>query len=443
MKKILHVTFAILLVSTLRCEQLYPQEPGMFQIVGFASENGGTTGGDGGEIITVYTGTDLQNALIEKKNNSNPLIIYVEGIINLANSQELSKIDVKEVEDVSIIGTGSGAEFDGIGIKIWKSSNIILRNLKIHHVLSGEKDCIGIEGPTDHVWIDHCELYNEFQGVEKDYYDGLIDAKAEAEYITYSWNFLHDSWKTCLVGSSESDTYDRKLTMHHNYFLNCNSRIPLFRGSTGHFFNNYYKDIASTTINSRINACVLIENNYFENAMNPWVSAYSDILGGGDTIGNILINSPFQYSDNTHELPFCSPVIPYEYSSVLNEATDVPALVLAHAGVGKLATGNESFFVAPFIDKSDIGILNVYPNPASGKVLISFHSEDSQAFMISIVCLSGMRYIIFQGSYNNRGIQTIEADLSSFQSGLYLLEMISDSERSVRKLMICNKQHGK
>ena len=410
----------------------------MFRIVGFVTESGETTGGSGGDTISVNTGTDLQNALTAKKDNSNPLFIYIEGIINLANSQDLSKIDVKEVSDVTIIGAGSGAEFNGIGIKIWKSSNIIIQNLKIHHVLSGEKDCISIEGPADHIWIDHCELYNEYQGVDKDYYDGLLDAKAESEYITYSWNFLHDSWKTCLVGSSESDTYDRKLTMHHNYFLNCNSRLPLFRGSTGHFFNNYYKDIASTVINSRINSCVLIENNYFENANNPWVSAYSDVLGGGDTIGNILINSPFQYSDDTHELPSCSPDIPYEYSSVLHEPADVPALVMAFAGVGKLPTGDETYSSLA-IDGTGIKILNLYPNPASGKVSVSFYLNDTQPIMISLVDLAGRKYAIFDGLYSNQGVQTIEADLSSFESGLYLLEMISGNEKSVRRLMICNE----
>lgn len=337
--KILLLLFLGLTLST-----VYSQEPEMFKLLGFATEGSGTSGGAGGDTITVSTGTELQNALLAKKDNVTPLVILVEGLINEANSGDLSKIDVKEVNDVTILGSVSGAEFEGIGLKVRRSSNIILRNLKVHHVVNGEGDCIGIEGPSDHIWVDHCELYNEYQDVDKDYYDGLLDAKADCEYITYSWNFLHDSWKTALVGSSESDTYDRKLTMHHNYFLNCNSRIPLFRGSTGHFFNNYYKDIASTAINSRINACVLIENNYFENTKNPWVSAYSDVLGGGESVGNILVNSPFQYTSDTHELPFCSPSIPYEYSDLLNDAEHVPSLVMNFAGVGKLGLMEDPVF---------------------------------------------------------------------------------------------------
>ena len=339
----------LLILGLLFCNSsmnTYSQEFGFFKITGYATEDGETTGGTGGSEITVSTGTALQNAINTKKDDTSPLIIYINGTITPGNSTGLTKIDVKEVENLSIIGVGTSGEFNGIGMKIYKANNIIIRNIKIHHVLTGEKDCIGIEGPADHIWIDHCELYNEFQGVNKDYYDGLLDAKKDCDYITYSWNYLHDSWKTSLVGSSESDTYNRHITMHHNYYENCNSRLPLFRASTGHFFNNYYKDIASTTINSRINACAKIENNYFENANNPWISAYSDILGGGDVSGNELVNSPFAYSDDNeeYELPACELIVPYEYNTVLDDATDVPSIVMTYAGVGKLDIGGSPVY---------------------------------------------------------------------------------------------------
>ncbi len=419
----------ILLLFVFQCEFMLAQESEMFRLAGFATVNGNTTGGADGNVDTVSTGIDLQNALNAKQKEDTPLILYVEGTITLANSGDLSKIDVKDLMDVSIIGTGTGAEFDGIGIKIWKASNIILRNIKIHHVLSGEKDCISIEGPADHLWIDHCELYNEYPDVDKDYYDGLLDAKRDAEYITYSWNFLHDSWKTCLVGSSETDTFDRKLTLHHNYFLNCNSRLPLFRGSTGHFFNNYFKDITSTTINSRINACVRIENNYFENANNPWVSAYSDILGGGEPVGNILVNSPFQYGSDTYELPVCSPLIPYEYSTILHQAEDVPALVQAHAGVGKLDVGTESFH-------SPEDSFHVFPNPAGETTSVRFHSRQAQSYILSIIDMTGKRIVLSDGSLNTSGQHIVNADISSYPPGLYFIEKLTETQRSFCKLII-------
>jgi len=307
-----------------------------FALAGWATQNGGVTGGKGGTTITVSTGAALVQALEDKQDSSMPLTILISGVITKANAG-VNKIDVKDVSDVSIIGAGDGAELDGIGIKIVRASNIVVRNLKVHNVLSGDKDAISIEGPADHIWIDHCELYAEYQGVDKDFYDGLLDVKAESEYITYSWNYLHDSWKTALVGSSEDDTFDRKLTMHHNFFKNCNSRMPLFRGGNGHVFNNYYLDVVDTAINSRIDACLRIEGNSFSNVQNPYVSAFSDVLGGGELVCNLLVDgTAFVYGDDVRELPTCTAVVPYDYASVLTHPEQVEAIVMANAGVGKL-----------------------------------------------------------------------------------------------------------
>lgn len=423
----------IYLLACLVNQVAYAQEPDMYKLSGFATMGAGTSGGAGGDTITVSTGSELQNAIKSRKNNPTPIVIFVEGTINLANSEGLSKIDVKELDGISVIGTGPGAEFDGIGLKIFRASNVILRNLKVHHVLSGEKDCISIEGPADHIWIDHCELYNEYPDVDKDYYDGLLDAKADCEYITYSWNFLHDSWKTALVGSSEGDVFDRKLTMHHNYFLNCNSRLPLFRASTGHFFNNYFKDITSTVINSRINSCVRIENNYFENANNPWVSAYSDILGGGEIIGNELVNSPFHFSDDTHELPECAPDIPYIYTDVLHEASEIPELLKAHSGVGKLdmGTGKET----PAARSMS---LKFHPNPLSGEGSITFISGNPGNVSLSIIDIKGSKNVLYKGFVQNTNPGSIELNTDSYESGLYMIELISGDERIISRLVILN-----
>lgn len=341
---------------------VHAQTPPDFNLAGYATMTTGTTGGAGGRSITVTTGAELQAALNAKKKEAEPLTIYVAGKINYANSG-VSKIDVKELKDVSILGVGTIGELEGIGIKIFRASNIIVRNLKIHHVRIGEKDCISIEGPADHIWIDHCELYNEYQGVSKDYYDGLLDIKADADYITVSWNYMYNSWKSSLSGSSETDTFNRKVTYHNNYFRNLNSRVPLFRGGSGHIFNNYYKDIAETAINSRIEACIKIENNYFLNAKNPWVSAYSSVVGYGDVSGNILINSPFIYSADTKELGPCTATIPYDYSHILLAAEEVPSIVEQYAGVGKLNFGDDVPPVGTFsLNTLVLGQGNVSPS---------------------------------------------------------------------------------
>lgn len=296
-----------------------------FNLVGFATLNGGTTGGQGGPSVTVSTGTALQNAI----NQGGPRIIYVNGTITTSNSSD-SKINVKDVDNISIIGVGTSGELNGIGIKITRASNIIIRNLKIHHVLSGDKDCISIEGPANNIWVDHCELYNQFSGVDKDYYDALLDAKAESAYLTYSWNKLHDSWKASLCGSSESDTYDRRLTSHHNSFVNINSRLPLYRGGQGHIYNNFYKDIATSAINSRINAKLRVENNVFINVNNPICSLDSDVIGYWDVRGNSFTNC----TGNVPTTSTCSYTPPYTYT--LDATGTVEATVTNYAGVGKI-----------------------------------------------------------------------------------------------------------
>ena len=173
------VIFALLLAATLifTLDERVLASQDMFELIGFATLNGGTTGGQGGITKYVSTGSEIESLLYDKKkgNINEPLTIYVQGTITPSNTKD-SKIDVKEVEDVSIIGVGTKGEFDGIGIKIVKAKNVIIQNLKIHHVDTGDKDCISVEGPASNIWIDHCELYNDLDH-GKDHYDGLFDAK--------------------------------------------------------------------------------------------------------------------------------------------------------------------------------------------------------------------------------------------------------------------------
>ena len=113
--------------------------------------------------------------------------------------------------------------------------------------------------------------------------------------------------------------------------------LPLFRGGNGHVFNNYYLDVVDTAVNSRIGACLRIEGNYFSNTRNPWVSAYSDELGGGELICNAVANgSVFEYASDVKELPSCTAQVPYDYEAALNGVEHVPAVVMENAGVGKL-----------------------------------------------------------------------------------------------------------
>ncbi|MCF2949601.1 pectinesterase family protein [Paraglaciecola aquimarina] len=315
---------------------------------GFAGYNFDITGGAGGSTVTVNNGLDLISALADAKSANSPVTIYVNGTITDANSGNTgNSIDIKDMNDVSIIGVGNQGELDGIGIQIRRANNIIIQNLTIHEVLTGGKDAISIEGDDDgsttsNIWIDHNELYSSLE-VEKDYYDGLLDSKSGAENITISYNYLHDSWKTSLHGHSDDDSNENKnrnITFHHNRFENLESRVPLFRFGFGHLYNNYFNNINSTAINSRMGAELLIENNYFENTKNPIVSFYSDNLGYWNQSGNffgvgVTWSTPASGDATGQDGSSTSTFqVPYDYT--LDPADEVKDKVLANAGVGKL-----------------------------------------------------------------------------------------------------------
>ncbi|MCB2379271.1 T9SS type A sorting domain-containing protein [Hymenobacter sp. BT635] len=402
-----------------------------FGPIGFVTQTTGITGGAGGTSVTVSTGTALMAAIVGNRSNA-PLTIYINGVITPANTPATyDKIEIKDRNNISIIGVGTSGEFNGIGLYVRRATNIIIQNIKVHHVQLGPKDCIGIEGPANHVWVDHCELYNQHQGVGVDDYDGLLDIKDDAEYVTFSWNYLHDAWKASLSGFTETDTYNRKVTYHHNRFENINSRLPLFRGGTGHVFNNYYKDIASTAINSRVGACVKIENNYFLNTKNPYVSAYSSVVGYGDITGNMLVNSPFQYSSDTYQLGACTLAIPYSYSGVLNTAADVPTVVLAGAGVGKLGSVTS-------LKKAEKGQFEVFPNPFQGAATFALTLAGPSRVGIELFTLAGQKVaaVTTPGQVLGAGTHRFDYRNASLTPGLYFYVVTTEKGSYSQKLVV-------
>jgi pectate lyase len=402
-----------------------------FGLYGYAGMTTGTTGGAGGPSVTVSTGTALMAAIRGNTSNA-PLTIYINGTITPANTPSTyDKIEIKDRSNISIIGVGTSGEFNGIGLYIRRAGNVIIQNIKVHHVLLGPKDCIGIEGPANHIWVDHCELYNEYQGVGVDYYDGLLDAKDDCEYLTFSWNYLHDAWKASLSGYTETDTYDRKITYHHNRFENINSRLPLFRGGNAHVFNNYYKDIISTAINSRVGACVKIENNYFDNTKNPYVSAYSSVVGFGDISGNLLTNnSVFQYSSDTFPLGACTSTTPYNYAAVLNPVANVPAIVIASAGVGHLgtatATGKASSLPEP----------RAYPNPMKSSTTFDYMLSQRGSVKITLYNLAGVKVAEVLNMELPAGPHSTTYTNSSLKPGMYFYVVKAAGQSYTRKLMV-------
>ncbi len=309
--------------------------------IGFAAENGGTTGGKGGEVVTASTFAELK-AYAE---STAAYVILVEGTIS--NGADGGQIRVKS--NKSIIGVGEDAFLDGVGVDISSNNNVILQNLRVSltgvttrtdkagvfgegKILVNGGDAISISGTSKNIWIDHCEVFSEDPATQanKDLYDGLIDIKGQTGFITLSWNYLHDHHKGGLVGAADDDLYDdRKVTLHHNYYENVKLRIPMYRGSTGHFFNNYVVG-ASDATEIRANTCVRVEKNYYEE-LHYSIYTPSDSPGKTERIDNIEVKRTERaYPAN------CTANIPYSYAEVLLSAAEVKTAVPSGAGVGKL-----------------------------------------------------------------------------------------------------------
>lgn len=311
--------------GTLSCEQAN-------RIQGFASLDGGTTGGAGGDQVTVTNAAELAQALANK--GSAPLIIYVDGTISPADAPD-TKFNIKDMSDVSIIGVDDRALFDGIGLKIWRADNIIIRNLTMRYVNIGDKDHISLEGPASNIWIDHNTFYNSLDS-DKDFYDELVSGKKSVDKVSISYNILRDSWKTSLWGSSDTDNFNRRITFYGNHWFNVNSRLPLFRFGEGHIFNNYYQNVNSTGINSRMGATIRIEGNVFESATNPIVSFYSSEVGYWDVEDNLFTDVTWSEGDGITAGPNVESTVSYApaYDYDRLSAEDTKAHVLGNAGAG-------------------------------------------------------------------------------------------------------------
>jgi pectate lyase len=257
-------------------------------VQGFASLDNGTTGGAGGTWVVATTGQEIVNALASKKNNQTPLTIYVNGTITPDNSGT-NQFDVKDMNNVSIIGVNGNALFDGIGINIVRANNVIVRNVTMRWVRIGQKDHISIDNNSRNIWIDHNEFYNSLD-VGKDFYDELASGKGDIDKVTLSYNHFHDSWKTSLWGSGDGNNFHRRISYIGNYWERVNSRLPLFRFGEGHILNNYYVAVRESGINSRMGAQMRVEANHFEDSKNVLISMDSSTHGFWNTSDNVLQN---------------------------------------------------------------------------------------------------------------------------------------------------------
>lgn len=366
-----------------------------FSMMGFATTNGGTTGGAGGAVVTPTTLAELKQyaedkttpyvILITKEFNTGVSVnIDGTGAISSTGTTKTTYGDIIKLgSNKTLVGIGNAAFFNRIGILVQTKSNIIIRNIrfsmkdvpiertnenKIIGWVNGaaktlsDPDCIGIQADdtsyaesarlSRHIWIDHCEFFNEDPSTmtDVDRYDGLVDGKNNTSDITISWCYFHDHHKASLMGKGNSDDYDRHITYSHNHFKNILSRLPLIRFGKVHVLNNYMVTSENGT-NARINSDVYIEGNHYEDSKKPVFGKVSEngaatfvgnawvgcsrvpqvILNAGQASGAEALSASEELLAGTFK-----PATFYTYKA--DAVKDVPSLVSTWSGVGKIST---------------------------------------------------------------------------------------------------------
>ncbi len=287
--------------------------------IGFASVNAegqnGTTGGTGGDTVTA-SDTD---SFVEYVESDEPLIIQVDGSISLDGMQDVAS-------DKTIIGVGDSARITDGGLDVDGTSNVIIRNLTF---TGADDDAINITDGATHVWVDHCDLSNA--------YDGALDIKRGSDFVTVSWNHFHDQTKNSLIGHDDGnggqDLGNLRATYHHNFFDGTSERNPRVRfADPVHVFNNYYLGISggdSYGVATAMDAGVLVEGNYFENVESPTkIQIFESDPGRLVERDNVYVGSGTPESDGT----VVEPDTYYDYT--VEDAESVPESVTAGAGVG-------------------------------------------------------------------------------------------------------------
>jgi pectate lyase len=169
--------------------------------IGWASQNGGTTGGKGGTEVTVTTIADLQ----KYAKMSGKYIIWVKGTMGSYGTRGAANGDrVVLSNDKTILGL-PGAHIKG-GFDLNGVKNIIIRNLIVEGpgavdqglASAGEdrEDAITIINSTTNVWLDHLDVF--------DGEDGNNDITKKSDFVTVSWCKFRYTSKSFRSGAQDT-----------------------------------------------------------------------------------------------------------------------------------------------------------------------------------------------------------------------------------------------
>jgi pectate lyase len=266
--------FTLLTALVLASSQIFSQD--LCTPVGWATQNGGTTGGGNATPTVVTTYAALKTALT----SATVKVVHIQGTITFPTA---GRINIQDVDGKTIFGLPGSKMIsvdmtaDGSGIfYVKRSTNLIFRNLYFEG--PGAYDTDGNDNMTiddcQNVWVDHCEFHDGM--------DGNLDIKNASDYISVTWTKFSyekppkaggpggapDHRYSNLFGSSDGATGDRgklRITMQYCWWAEgCKERMPRVRFGKVHMANNYFSStVANQGIRAGFEADILAEGNYF------------------------------------------------------------------------------------------------------------------------------------------------------------------------------------
>ncbi len=286
---------------------------------GFASLNGGVTGGQGGPIVTVTNEAELK-AAVDGVNTA--LIILVKGAIKV--SGEMSARGNK-----TIVGLGTDARIYGGGFGWNTKSNVIVQNITFE---DASDDLLKINNKCKNFWIDHC-TFSDGASTNAGSHDGMLDITRGSEFVTVSYCRFFNHDKNILIGHSDSESGDviMKVTLHHNWFDGTGQRNPRVRYATVHCYNNYHVGHPVYGVASTCNANVLVENCYFKDTQIPLQVG----VPGFSPAGFLVQNGCFFDNCGTPQTKYKDMTGLFPYSYTLDSVKYVPCITKNYSGAAK------------------------------------------------------------------------------------------------------------
>ncbi|OMP75278.1 T9SS type A sorting domain-containing protein [[Flexibacter] sp. ATCC 35208] len=432
-------------------------------LVGWASQNGGVTGGGTATPVIVSTYDALKTAIT----SSTVKVVHISGTITIPSGGRISFQDQSAKTIYGLPGSklvSNDLTKDGSGIiYVKRVSNVIFRNVTFVGPAAYDTDGwdnMTIDNSTN-VWVDHCDF--------QDGMDGNLDIKAAADYISVTWcKFSYNKTPVAggsggsddhrfsnLFGSSDGATGDRgklRITLANCWWAQgCKERMPRVRFGKVHLVNNYFNStVSNKCIMAGYEADLLIEGNVFENVKNP-IDLMDNTFTAITQKNNLFTNTSGNTSGSG--AAFTPP-----YTLTADPASSVKALVTAGAGAtlttpdcGSTGTtqialtatatpvaGGTITSSARIAALSTVEVSRVYPNPTHGNTTINVTLAKDEQTIIRLFDAQG-KLVKDLGVVRSEteGTQQLTYNFSGQTPGLYFVSFMTNKGAiSTYKLLI-------